>query len=249
MILAGTTAYVQPGYRPQTRWALEWHQKMGGAWRARDRAVAEDKYLAVVNLELLDAELAAVEAALAANRNTFSMTFFRGEEVFGADVNYANPYTVCIDNPTNYATRRTSFNFSAMMGLKLRLVGAPTFLGVVPSLDALRLSDFDYEAHSQMSVERQVSYSGAVSHADSEVDPGYFEANFRQTFQEMQAIRRFILTNRSAAFTFPPAIGVTHPFGKRMGTGPFQCRIVDWEDLGPLSLDEWQIRIRFAREF
>jgi len=80
-------------------------------------------------------------------------------------------------------------------------------------------------------------------------EAGTYQANFSQGLNEMAAIRRYLLvTARATKVPFPTFGGITEPFGPRAGTGPFDCRIINWRDLGRKNYCDWGLSITFARE-
>jgi len=80
-------------------------------------------------------------------------------------------------------------------------------------------------------------------------EPGTFTAQFTQTRKEMPAIRRYLtITARATKIPFPTFGGITQPFGTRSGTGPFNARVIRWNDLGRNNFIEWNLSITFARD-
>jgi hypothetical protein len=115
------------------------------------------------------------------------------------------------------------------------------------SLASLRVDGWEYDAGSEFDLKKIFSYDGTPYYLDGATDAGIFRARFRQTTAEMVAIRRYLLTTaRTAAVAFP-SLGVSEPFGKRMGSGPFTCKIIHWKDEGRINYVDWALGITFAR--
>lgn len=251
MIWDGNTVYALWGYRPDTRPAIEWLQVADGNWKAVDRGASEDVFEAVINFRGPESELSDLESTLGsigganeANRESFSITCGEGEEIFGADIDYSGSLTVAV---VGYGKiRRVSYP-AYTMPLRLRLL-SPSTTGSA-SISDLRIDNFSYEAGSEWDLNKQFTYDGSANYLDGATDPGIFKAVFRQKPAEMKAIRRYLLTTARTAVVGFPSFGVDKPFGQRMGTGPFNVKIINWRDLGRDNFSDWRIEITFARVF
>lgn len=244
MIWDGKTVYALWGYKPRTRWSVNWPSEplSDGNRNASDRGIAEDIYESDMVFRGPEAELADLETVLDDNRTNFSITCAAGEELFGADVDISGSLDVTV---VRYGKiKRVSFQ-SFSMPLRLRLF-SPSFTGS-PSFSSLRLARWAYEAGSEFDIEKMFSMENSPTYLDGETDPGIFKGDFLQTTEEMKAIRRYLLvTARSNSVSFP-SIGVSEPFGQREGTGPFTVKIIGWEDGGRADFRNWRLRITFAR--
>jgi len=239
----GSTVYTLWGYRPNTRPAIKWIQVANGFWKGNDRGASEDIIESSIVFKGPETELNDLETVLDSNRETFSIDCGTGEEIFGADIDYSGSLTVSV---VDYGRpRRVSFGqFS--MAMKLRLP-SPTYTGSASIAD-LRLADFRYIAASDFDMIKQFTLDGTSNYLDGQTDPGVFQARFLQTQDEMKAIRRYLLTTaRTAAISFP-SIGVDEPYGQREGSGPFNCKVIKWNDQGRVNYRDWLLNITFARD-
>jgi len=243
----GTTVLTVFGWSPDTRDAIKWQQIANGNWRGSDRGANEDTFEANVNFMGDRTALEDLETELDSNRYEFNATFGDGEEVFGADIDYSSPIEITV---IDYGKIQQLGLGKWGMPLKLRAY-QPTFLVIAGSLACIRLSSFVSSQFSEFDVKKQFTYDNLTYFNDHVADPGIFEGNFTQTTFEMKQIRRYILdTLRNGSDTpFPTFGGITTPFGSREGAGPFTFRIIDWQDMGRPNLVDWNLRIKFAREF
>jgi len=246
MILAGSTINIPWNYKPVTNISVTWEQKSDGNWRAVDRGISQDSYMADIVFQGVRSQLEGLETALDSNRNEFTATFGSGEEIFGADVDHSGNQTVTV---TKYGGIRRISNPFWEMPLTLKLI-SPSFVSITGTLENITLQSFQSNQFSEFDITREFTYDQVGNHLDQERDPGYFSAEFEQTHTQMQEIRTYIRsTNRTGSLTFPTINGVSTPFGYREGTGPFTVRLIEWEDLGRKNLLDWGLRLKFAREF
>jgi hypothetical protein len=216
-----TTAYIVQTFRPRTIPAIEWIQKSDGYWAGYDRGASEDIFEADVlffgtqtEIGNLEAEIADETTGAGGNTNqreAIAMTLGAGEEIFGADIDYSGELSVV---PVIYGPI-TRNNFSSFqMPARFRLV-SPGYTGSA-SFSDLRIADNSYNAYSEFDMRHIFACDGTSYYQERRTDPGIFEAVFRQTFEEMKAIRRYLLTTaRSNAISYP-SFGVTKPYGDRM---------------------------------
>ena len=238
----GNTIYTEWNYRPLTKLAIKWSKTADGNWTSLDRGATEDVYESSILFRGPESELSDLETFLGNNRNAFDITVGTGEEIFGADVDHSGTLSVTV---TDYGEiKRASFG-AYTMPLRLRLF-SPSFTGSA-SFSNLRIDDFNYQAGSSFDITKSFSYDGSATYMDGETDPGIFAATFRQTHAEMKEIRRYLTTTARTASVSFPSFGVSEPFGQRMGTGPFNTKIIKWEDMGRSNLIDWRINITFSR--
>lgn len=243
----GSTVYTIYGYKPQTKWAIDWQQISNGNWRGSDRGADEDIFEADMVFEGPRTELETLESQLDSDRNEFDATFGVGEEIFGADIDYSSAIQVTV---TNY-NKISQLGFDKW-GIPLTLRAyKPTFLSVTPSLSELRLASHVSDQYSEFDLTKQFSYDEKTFFNDHASDPGFFEGTFTQTTDEMKNIRRYLLSTlrNGSASPFPSFGGIDTPFGYREGTGPFTFRVIEWEDMGRPNFRDWTLKIKFAREF
>lgn len=250
MLWDGSTVYTVQQFKPQTRLSINWHRLSDGNWSALDRSNSEDTYEANVRFRGPESELADLESVLDSNRENFNITCGSNEEIFGADVDHSGSLDVTVVKygKINHTAAFASFE----MPLSLRLL-SPSFIGSA-SIATLRRDGYSYEAGSEFSLGRGFALDGSVDYVDSEIDPGIFRAPFRQTFEEMKAIRRYLSTTARTAtlssFDFS-ALGLSEPFGQRVGVGSpsghFDVKIIAWKDKGKMNFIDWGLDITFAR--
>ena len=249
MIWDGTTVYTDWNYRPLTELALKWHQRADTNWRGSDRTLIEDVYGASVVFRGPESEMNSLETVLNNNRSNFDASFNAGEQIFGADVEYSGDLSVIV---TEYG-KINQVDFDVWeIPLTLRLLD-PTFSSVTPDFSRLRTASHSTTRQTEFEIRKSFTYDGDVFLSErlsnDGLEAGMFTATFEQTNKEMAAIRRYLsVTARANLIPFPDFGNITEPFGPRAGTGPFNCRVVKWKDLGRKNLLNWGLSITFARE-
>lgn len=243
MVWAGSTVNCLWNYLPVTIPAIKWIKVADGNYKGVDRGVAEDVFEGECIFRGTESELSTLETVLANNRENFSATFGTGEEIFGADINYSGALDVTV---IQYGEiKKVSFP-AYEMPMRLRLLGTPSFTGSA-SLSDLTLADFAYKTGSEFDMMKAFALDRSAAYLDGETDPGICRARFMQTQDEMKAIRRYLLTTARTNSVSFPSFGLSEPFGQRMGSGPFNCKIIDWRDLGRKDFRFWELEIAFAR--
>ena len=243
MTFEGITVPFLWGYTPETSVAIKWVQSGNGNWTGSDRGAGEDVYETTLSFKGTFAELTSLDTVLNDNRENFDITCGTGEEIFGADIDYSSPLDVVV---VKYGEMSRVTYSSYTRDLTLRLL-SPTFQTITPSLSSLMLK-FQYVATSEVDTYNQFTYDGIADYKDHGTDPGIFEAVFRQTNDEMKAIRRYLtVTCRNSTVAFPAI--EDYPFGPNADVGPFSVKIIEWEDMGRSNLQFWNIRIKMARIF
>ncbi len=245
MVLGGYNVPILWGYVPITKPAIVWHRAGNGNWKASDRGEASDTFEAEVNFRGTAAEMEDFEEAIFNFRNTVTATFITGEEIFGADVDHTGSLTVSIIDPGQQEQAGLDVY---QRRITLRLAQAPAFTGSA-SLATLRLASFQSNQFTGVDAIKDFAWDKTPFFHDHHTDPGEFEADFIQTHAEATAIRRYLLTTgRSSAVAFP-SIGIDYPFGMAAGVGPFNCKIIEWRDMGRNNLIDWGFHLKLAREF
>lgn len=249
MIWDSRTVFTLWGYKPETKTAIKWHRRADGNWRGSDRGQIEDNYSAQVIFRGPESELIDLESVLDDNRFNFTATFKEGEEIFGADVDHTGPLGLVV---TEYGKIRQADFKVFEMNLTLRNL-SPEFITVTPDFTQLRTSSHQNTRETEFQITKLFAYDNsafAVDHLSNDgTEPGIFTARFSQTKDEMPAIRQFLsVTARATKIPFPTFGGITKPFGNRAGSGPFDVRVIDWDDLGRQDFCDWNLSITFARE-
>lgn len=249
MIWDGKIVQIEWGYRPRTIPSIKWHQLANGNWRGSDRGSGEDIYMADVTFRGPIAELTLLETVLNDNRAEFNATFNAGEEIFGADVDHSGILSIMV---TRYGRiRKASFKMFEM-SVTVRLDN-PVFKSVLGDFTKLRTADHTDTRETVFELTKYYSYDNqgfVIDHlSNNGEEPGTFTTRFTQNRAEMPAIRRYLLVDaRAKKIPFPSFGGITQPFGTRAGVGPFNSRIIKWQDLGRRGLCDWDISITFARD-
>ncbi len=249
MVWNGKNVFTLWGYKPETQLALKWHRRSDGNWRACDRTIDEDVYQANVVFRGPIAELTDLETVLNDKRKEFNATFNDGEEIFGADVDHTGTIPIIV---TKYGKIRKADFKVFEMPLTVRMLN-PKFKTVSPDFTKLRKATHADTRETEFELSKLFTYDQAgfvIDHLSQDgTEPGTFTAQFAQTKDEMPAIRRYLtLTARATKIPFPTFDGLSFPFGTRAGPGPFQCRVIKWDDLGRQDFCDWNLSITFARE-
>lgn len=243
----GTTVYTEWRYIPITKPSIKWIKTSNGNWQGVDRGASEDTFESQIRFVGPESELQDLENFLDSNREGMTIALGTGEEIFGADLDYSSSYSVTV---VGYESPQR-INFAQFgMGLRLRLVGSPSFVTTSPSLSNLRIANWSYNAGSEFDIDKKFTYDRTASYLDGATDPGIFVCNYLQTQSEMEAIRRYLLvTARNNTVAYPASIGITEPFGQRVGVYAGNIKITDWEDLGRQSYINWGLSITMRRVF
>ena len=169
----------------------------------------------------------------------FNITLSEGEEIFGADV-APGTYSVVLMSKTPIST--SNFSLSSMT-LNVVLQSTPVFQGTPDPTNLL----FPYIYEGDRNYERvaQVSIDGTASTTDEDYTTNRYKASFTMIQEEMADLRRFISTNRGAIFTLP-AMANVYPFGRNI-PGPWDVRIVDWEDGGRSNQKFWGLTLTMVQ--
>jgi len=247
---AGETVLIQWGYKPVTKVAIKWHQKSDGNWRGCDRTEDEDTYESNIVFRGPKSELDDLNTVLNDNREEFIGNFNSGEEIFGADVDHSGDVYITV---TKYGKiRQVGYKDIFEQSMSVRNLD-PVFKSVSPDFSKLRTANHTNTRETVFELSKRFTYDGEAFISDhigqDGAEQGTFKARFTQTQQEMPAIRRYLtVTARANKIPFPSFGGIDEPFGPRAGTGPFDCRIIKWDDLGRKNYCDWDLDITFARE-
>lgn len=237
-----STVYTLWGFVPMTRVAVDWVKLADGNWNGSDRGVSEDVYEAAIVFKGTEAELSTLETELNTNKENFNLTCGTGEEIFGADVDYSGAIDVTV---VDYGTIQSVNRGVYSMPLKLRALSHSNTGSA--SISNLRLASHRFEPNSLFDLDKSFTLDGTATYLNGETDPGIFHGVFKQTQTEMKAIRRYLLTTARTASVSFPSFGVDSPFGQRMGSGSFNCKVISWRDMGRKNYADWELDITFAR--
>ena len=257
MIISGTgitsfTVKIKPDFVPKTTLALEWFQTSSGQWQATDRLAAADQYDASIRLygieSVINNFINQVEANRVAGSNVITLSGFNSQEhIFGADIDYSGSLSATV-----FMDKRVQSTWKGYSEtLKLSLLPSFSFVGGSGSLPPLRFLDVGYSADSEYTIHKQDTSNRTFYYHDDFADAGLFSGIYTFTDQEMIALRRFVATNRAAAFTAPTFIGVANPFGRRAVSST--VKLLSFEDLGMRGLNggvpRWAAKLTFVEVF
>ena len=264
MYIHPSTIPIKIGFKPITKWAIKWHDKplAGGNYKGSDRGIGEDVYESEITFRGTLTELTALETRLDANRSviddsdTYNCVFSEGEEVFGMDLDYSSVGGYQVSVIKYGKIRKVAFRVFEM-NWTIRLAETPVFLATpAASLASLRKISHADTRESIYDITKHFTYDRdlfALDHYESgaaNTGAGTYTTTFSQTNDEMTAIRRYIMTNRATTISpLPDFDTLVYPFGTIAGSGPFDVKIINWEDLGRIDSQEWSLRITFARIF
>lgn len=250
MIWDGSTVYTVGDFKPVTLPSIKWTQVSNGNYRGSDRGISEDIFESEMNFRGTLAELTTLETELNTNRDEFSATLSTGEEIFGMDLDYSNPYTVTV---IKYGKiRKVAFKVFEM-SLRLRLAETPSFTGSA-AISGLRKTSHQDIRESVYDIDRAFTYDRTSFYTDynsaSKQGAGTYRANFLQRNSEMKSIRRYLLTTaRANNISMPSFDDMDYPFGTVAGSGPFTVKVIGWADGGRINPAEWRLSLVFARVF
>ena len=238
-----TKVLVQWGYVPETKLSVKWKQVSNGQFIGIDRGAIEDKYLTTVTFRGPFNEFSDLQTFLDNNQKNFLIACEKGEEIFGADINYSEDLTVAIIHYGEY--RQIGLNYYEFTAV-LRLVTAP-FLDVTASLSDLRLNGFNHLETEYYSNDVVFTYDNDVTHYDEGSESTIFEGLFSQTTDELAKIRKYFRTTRTDTFILQAFNNPLYPFGVSAGLGPHAVKLIEYNELGRQNLNEWAVRMRFSR--
>lgn len=249
--ITAVTVKVVPGFKVDTRLALQWIQLASGNWMATDRGATEDVYEtdiqvkgdteAVINNLINQIQLNRVYSGTGANQISLG-TFLASEHIFGENVLHSGSITATILE----MSKRTQLTWKTYgLNMRLRAIG-PSFTGS-SSFPVLSWCDIGGEQDEDMTVLKQDYYDGTMLYSDHQSDSGIFEGIFTLTTANFILLRNYIRNQRGGDFTLADTFGVDFPFGPRSsGSYPFTCKLIEWEDLGWFGLKYHRMRLRFV---
>jgi|GEM_PF-2773672 hypothetical protein len=260
MLIAGTgitsfNAKIQPNYVPATVYALQWIQGANGTWYCVDRGSAADVYDVEISLYKDETTINNFINQIQANRESYPATganilqlseFNVQECIFGADIDYSGTI-----NATAFMERRIQGSWKGF-GISLRLSAlSPGFVGVTGVLPTLRFLDVGYDADANYTINKLAAYDTTEYYQDHAADDGSFTGVYTFDPNEMIALRRFVATNRGAAFTTPSIIGVAAPWGRMEATST--VNMTYFEDMGMSNfvngLPRWRAKITLSQVY
>lgn len=243
MNIAGTSYKIQPFGQPKIERAIKW-TSAGGYPYGSDRGAAQDVYYGSVRFMNTEAIIDNLQNTLDANREGLTLSSFdaAGEDLFGPEVSYAGSISTTV---VDMGVRsHPFFTKVSLLEVTFRAI-SPTLRGTTPSLSALRVQE-GWDGDKATAVVKSFAYDQTAFYHDSKADEGKFRASFLQKPADARAILGYLLvTARAAAFTFPTIAGVTYPFGRPKGAGPFnaKCTGLAFERA---NLNRWKLDLEFS---
>lgn len=245
MLIAGTSYNVNQWPEPITRPAISWKRLSTGYWQGYDRGAAQDVYEGRVRIADKTATLDALQATLDANRNGITLSSFStGEHIFGSNVDYSGSISATV---VDFGLRRNVM-FRSIFELEITFRAlSPSLLAVTPSLANLRLQE-GWDGDRSTEVTKHFSYNQSASYIDHGSDVGLFKATFRQTSEEIKAIRAYLLTTaRAESIEFPEVLSDFYPYGAMETHSMYQkCHVKEWRDKR-INFVFWDLEITFAQ--
>ena len=250
------SAKIKLDFQPVTHYALDWHQVSSGNYYATDRGAAADYYDAE-NVRIYGTEatintfIMQVEANRHAGSNVITLSSFNAsEEIFGADVDYSGGTYPVLVTVLEIGRRAQNTWKGWSVTMKLRLLSPSAFIGVA-ALPSMRCVSVGVDADADRSIIKLDTYNNTFFYIDQNKDTGTFAGQFIFTELQMRNLRRFMATNRAAAFSLPGINGITYPFGpNRAGSGyPYNVKLLKiedehlWNDVG-----RWSCKLMIAEE-
>jgi hypothetical protein len=236
------------GWAPETTPGWKFIQLSNGNYTTIDQGVFNDKYDCTINFHGTETFINSVINLFESNRNSsvpsqvLLSSINSTEHIFGEDVNYtsgiyANVMSVELRNQGSLRGFGLSMKLSAI---------SPTFIGGNGSLPEFRFLDIGYTGDSEYTNNHFESYDGVYSNPDHQADAGVFEGSYRFFTHEMMQLRAYIRYLRGNSFSLPYIYGVNYPFGRLSTSYPYNVRIVEFEDMGLVSVNDYKARIKFA---
>jgi hypothetical protein len=252
MLISGTgitpfTQLVKPDFKSVTLPALEWVEVSDGNYKAVDRGASQDVYQASFRIYKTEAAVNTfideIEANRIAGSNEITLsTFASTEHIFGADVDYSGNITATV---LEIKDRKQSSWKGFSVQVKVQAI-SPSFTGsaTFPDLEYLEVG---YVGDSSVPINKMDTYDGTFAYADRDAGAGMFTGTFTLSDTNMKNLRRYLASQRGAAFNLTGINGVTYPFGIRRSSGyPYSVKCVDWEDLGMRDVHNWRVKLVLA---
>lgn len=268
---------IKPGFKPSTKLAVKWKQLANGSYIAVDRGVKSDIYETSISAYGKDSEIDGFLGAMEKNRNSgnvnsniFRLTDFNhAEMIFGAEIDYDAGISAFLSKVSE-KEQKSWKGFSLKLTLRATELIRQNIPGVFPEINNLARIPAEepespgsaslqigYTADSVIELEKADSYYGLPYFSDYSADSGFFEGNLILKTEDMAKLRTFLIENRGeiiAADSDAGEIinnipGVESLFGKRRQLeGPFDTRIIEWQDMGMKDLEFWSMKLKIVED-
>jgi hypothetical protein len=216
--IAGLEVRVRP--YPETRWRpnVEWLPLGDGSYAGQDRGLAGDVHETDVVIFGTRTEVQTIQESLDAG-GIFALSNINGF-LFDVLVNHSSSISVQVEmGPTEQKAYVLEEDGYYEYPVTLRAVEY-TRVSRVGSLAALTLRHAFENGHTDPSRPRW-SYDNVPSLSNGLDDEGNFVHDFYLSNDEAEAVLKYFVAAREAAFLFPALPGITYPFGVTHGAAPY----------------------------
>lgn len=248
MVIAGLPTKIEWGYEARTRldWIHNgWKLLAGGKWVSADRGASYDLRMGVVKAFLRVELLEDLQEWISARRGSVALfcSFAEGEEIFGAELDYSDPYLCHFEAPKDVTISRDDPGF-ASCSLSLLLAEQPRFLDPTdPDWEAL-VYPFEDETAILQQARSNPWMTGGGSRAWDSQRNRTFEATFELFPSEMVKVKQAVLADRNAKITLP-----TQTFRSIFGASqapPYDVVLLEWGSERRVGLNQWSVSLRFG---
>lgn len=237
------------GYECSRRFDFEnngWRRLAGGKLVAPDRGASFDKIRAKVKANLPVAQFEDFVAYLASEsaEDTLQATLGEGEEIFGCELDYSNPYAVHLESIGSLQVNRDNPAFGSC-SLTLLLAEAP--IVAAGSADWSQLV-FPFEDETRYNLQAGSVIpmgQGAKRFLDGQEGRTY-SAKFELCTAGAKAVKLAALGSRGASIAFP-LMAYKKMFGS--GNSSNTSVILEWGAELRTGLNIWQFPITFAKQY
>lgn len=245
------TVNIQESFTPKIEYSYYFVELDSNKLVTFDRGESCDYYETTLTMRgtqsEIDGFLQFYDTNRALNRMVFDCTF-RGEPVFGANVDYQNAIRCSISNIGERVNAvkdvyTLSFTIVAVTG---------TILFVPYTGEPLTLSCVGFNAKETTIYDNKFNIAYNTSYhyqSDSKADYGIFEGEYLLSFDQMKAFRNFYKYTRGDTFVLTSDMlqGVQYPFGISRGTYPFNVKFNDMEE-SYISCNRYSVKISLIED-
>lgn len=241
-------------YSYEIAMALKWFRMGDGSYRASDRGTESDHISSKVSFYGTKSQIDDIIAALIANHESLGVLTLANipEPLFGHNVDYSSTVTAVLKSIKPQVQK-------SLHGFKLDLelqAASLTFLNLGNTLPDLCALEYSHSGDTERTFKTNKTYNnqfgtgtGSIDINRYELDSGVFEGTFKFFSDDLASVLDFQRTTRALPFQLPTIEGVTHPFGKGAGVGPFQVKLYSVSSIKRISPDLWSAKLTFVEDF
>ena len=224
-----------------------WKRLAGGKLVAADRGTTFDKLRAKVKANLPVAEFEDFIAYIASEsaNDSLSCELGAGEEIFGCEIDYTNPYLVHLEGISDLQVNRDNPAFGSAT-LSLLLAAAPVLLGTAANWGALTFPFEDDTKYGMQAGSVVPMGQGATRFLDGQEGRTY-SATFELCQDSAKAVKAAAIASRAAAVTLP-TMAYKRIFGAD-STGANSAVVLQWGAEVRTGLNIWEFPITFAKQY